>query len=477
MSNEDKYLDENLIQMKEEFEEYLLKSGNATTYKSESMNNTYVDPLVPRHTARFIYHNCNVLRRVITTYSQDILLNEYSLSDPSEDTDPIDETWNQDSNSWQLYLAGIEYFTYGYGALEVIEDYHGIRFQQIPAYTLRIKIEEHQSPSTGEDFLFFYAEQTINGKQVLLRLTNYDYTLLDKWGIEDKSEGECIWMGGCNENDFFDLPSWVNCYQSIFIVSAIDNLNYNKLEEGNIPAGLFTFQGPPHLPDPSDPSDIPISQQLEDTFKEKTSGVKFIYLQNASSERDITSEYYPLTDNNYDYLSQIRGESEEEIIRAYGIPKVRLLIDDTKESMNSNKSDTLYEIYTKNIVNYQRFFRQVIDSFNYSHLNVHSNIVISTPEFVDQTSTQITTILDLFNSGLLTLAQCLKLLNETYPEIDYEPDTAQDKELFETRFYNGNILGSTQADYDKMTDYDDIIDEVNSVLEEEDQGLLKRLQR
>ncbi|MCD8210913.1 MAG: hypothetical protein LUC37_05155 [Prevotella sp.] len=291
MVKEDIYIDDQIKRFKEEFEEYTLRQGANQTRKTASLDNTYVDPLVPRETARYVYHNCSVLRKIVQCYSQDILLNNYSLSDPEEDTSRIDEIWNTDSQSWQLYLAGIEYFVYGFSALEIVNDDDGLRFQQIPAHTLRVKIETEVSPITGEEYLFFYAEQTINGHTTLLRISNYDYRLLDKWGFEDDSEGECIWIGGCNENDFYDLPAWTSCYREIFIINAIDSLNYNKLETGNIPAGLFIFQGGVQLPDPNDPTDVPIADQLEDTFKEKTSGVKFVYLQNASAERDITSDY------------------------------------------------------------------------------------------------------------------------------------------------------------------------------------------
>lgn len=466
--NFDEVISSGLRSFRDELEQELEMVGSSKTYRNDGYETLYYDPYVPVHLSRYVYHNCSILSNVVECLSQDILLNDYSLSDPEEDNRLVDRTWNDVSQTYQLYLAGVEYFIYGYSALEVIHNGNRITFKQIPAHTLRIRVVHEESPSNGRDYLFYYAEQEVNGQQLLLRLSNYDYSLLDRWGISHNVDGECIWIGGCNENDFFDIPNWTRCRKSIYTSLMIDELNERKISCGNVPAGVMMFTGPPERPDPNDPDDMRIADKLERDLNDGSGGTVFSYLENPSSKRDITMQYQALSDNNYEYLEVLQESCMDNVARAYKIPKIRLMVDDVKESMNSNKSDSIYEIYNREIAANQLFYQQIIDDFNRKYLHVHSEVVISTPEFTDKTNTRISTIVELFNNALLTLGECVELLTPIYPGLDFEE---LDEYWFDKRFYQGQVLGTNNEAPETVEALDSVIGRLDKRVIDEDKDI------
>ena len=466
------YISDSLQQFKTDLEDAINNIGSPKSFKDTNMTSDYLNPYIPVHLARYAYTHSSTLRSIVESFSQDIFLNDYSLSDPEEDCTVIDNLWNNTRNKYQLYLAGIENFIYGYGACELTLSKRGVNVSQIPAHTLRLKKVPFHHPLLNRVYYFYYAEQTVEGYKVLLRLVDYDYSMLDDFGVDHGATGDCLWIGGCNENPFFDIPRWIAKRRSLFTDMAIDEYNSRKIERGNINAGLLLITGPLERKDPNNPDERGIDEKIEDGLHGGDCGTLVQYLGSTSSSQPIDMHYQVFEDNNYEYFGFLQDRCVADLLRAFKMPKVRLAIDDTKESMNSHKSDTLYEIYNREIFASQMFIQPKLDLYNQLYLGVKSDIVISIPEFTDKTSTRVSTAVELFNNGLFSLGECLRLLAPVYPDIDFTGD-GYDENLFNSRFYHGQLLGSKNDEHGDESRLDGVIAGINSVLAGEGNDLLE----
>ena len=230
--------------------------------------------------------------------------------------------------------------------------------------------------------------------------------------------------------------------------------------------------GPLERKDPNNPKEQSIDEKIEAGLHGGDCGTLVQYLGSTSSSQPIDMHYQVFEDNNYEYFGSLQDRCVADLLRAFKMPKVRLAIDDTKESMNSHKSDTLYEIYNREIFASQMFIQPKLDLYNQLYRGVKSDIVISTPEFTDKTSTRISTAVELFNNGLFSLGECLRLLAPVYPDIDFTGD-AYDENLFNSRFYHGQLLGSKNDERDDEGRLDDVIAGINTVLASEGNDLLE----
>ena len=418
--------------------------------KYKEGNVDYIAPLVDVVHADKLLHHSPLLHKVIRVLSQDVILNNYTLDIPNiqgNDVNPtqsreeyelevFNDFWN-DNNKFQLYLATQEYYTFGYGALEVRYDInrHPVRLEQIPAMTLRI------CRKTFEGETYTYAKQTLEDSEKILRIANpdaskgTDYTRIDMLGIDDGHTGECIWLGGGTTSTWYSEPYWLDANTNILTGVYIDELNYDKIYSGNIPSGVLLFEGSYRKNQES------IEDRLESQLARAGSGVATIYLEGMTPDSNIQTEYIKLEDENYEYLRELRKECISTILEAYGVPKVRLMIDDITESMNSSKSVTLYEIYNKSITSEQVMFKQIINDFNKSELGLNYDCVMDTPEFNDKTNIKINTIISVFEEGLITLGQAVESLSRLLPEMNFDNllDTPQQ---LSCRYYKGSLLGS-----------------------------------
>ena len=171
-------------------------------------------------------------------------------------------------------------------------------------------------------------------------------------------------------------------------------------------------------------------------------GIMTLHLEQLSADYNLNVQYIPITDQNYDYLRKLAEDCDESILRLFKIPKVRLMIDDVTESMNSNKSDTIWQIYTKELTTWQNQYNGIIDDFNRKYFQIETNVVLELPIFSDKKQTEVNLAKELFDKGLLTLNQALQVIKQYYPELEIEDDRLNDG-----RYYNGKLLG--MVNYDK----------------------------
>lgn len=467
-----------LIQMQTQLQNYITHHQKPTTTKEQNQDLIYHDPPVDPHLTRFIVHKSADVRKVSEVYTKDIVLNDYTLSEVENTTDTtkINDVLNNPENKIELYYAQLHVNQYGYGACELIEPLRGYkyRFQQIPSYTLRIRRillydEQHNT------YTYNFAEQTVNGQHTLLKILGENYTGLEEHAPRDLltqidywNLHECIWFGGGPEDEFYNIPLWESCSEKIYTNIAINQLNLKKINKGNIPAGVMLFTGPMQLPDPQHPEEKRIDDKLNDGLIENDGDTIFAYITVDNEGRGVDMKYQVLADNNYEYLQDLEDDNMKAIYKLYSVPPERMMLMDTKESMNSNKSEKVLETYSNNVLkNDQIFYKKDLELFCRLRLGINSPLLISLPEFVDNSSVKLHDAIDGFNNGVYTLGQTLSLISEINPQLDILADIDEDDEILDMRFYNGGLLGEgdTRERLDDVDTYDSIVDELNSLIQ------------
>lgn len=112
----------------------------------------------------------NRLDKAIRILAQDVILNEitYLSEKENENEELVACFWKNNIN--ELYKQLQEYYSYGFGASEIIFDNKTglpVELYQIPAETVFIKQESKRDSKTGEIHYSYYAIQKIDGKKTL----------------------------------------------------------------------------------------------------------------------------------------------------------------------------------------------------------------------------------------------------------------------------------------------------------------------
>ena len=129
-------------------------------------------------------------------------------------------------------------------------------------------------------------------------------------------------------------------------------------------------------------------------------------------------DYVSLANTNHSYLTDLRTDCEDAVLNDYNIPKVRLMINDEKESMNSTKTQSIWEIYTLNLKTEQRPFIIFIKELIYELYSIPVNVEIATPIFTSRRKSEIKIISQAWNDGALTLKQFIEGLSEYLEVVD-----------------------------------------------------------
>ena len=413
------------------------------TSKEDAKYKYRIDPIVSVSIAQNLILQNNRLDKAIRILAQDVILNEFTyLNDENETDQSIIDFWKNNIN--ELYKQVQEFYSYGFGASEIIFDEKtGLpkELYQIPAETLTIKQE------VNDDGTFsYYALQEIVGKPaVKMKLSRF------KYDAEDDDLPTCFWLGGGKTSEFYEIPYWLPAFNSISAKVALDELNAKKINEGNLMSGILVIRRPPAI----DGEKEETKKDLESQMADAGTGILTLDLESFNTEIPLEVQYVPISEQNYSYLSELADRCDDDILACFSIPKVRLMIDDVTESMNSNKSNTIYEIYTKSLENEQLPFEIEINKFNKKYFDYEGIVDIETPIFSDKKDVEINTILTLFNNGLITLGEAIKAVSVYYPALQLE--YSDSNPIYDERFYNGRILG--------MSEYsDDDISELNGVM-------------
>ena len=401
-----------------------------------------IKPLVPAAVVKNIVLSNDLVFTCVDTLAQDIILTELKILDSElNDIDSeITDFWKR-GTLYQLYLAIKDRLAYGFGALEILFDENNrpVGLEQVSAETLQIVTEKDKY--TGDNS--YYALYNNGTDRIKMRLSRFKYS------PDDDELPVLLWLGGGEVSNFFDIPRWLPAFNKISADTLLDELNAQKINQGNLLSGILTVVSPPmnktEVDENGNVNTLTAKEQIDNTLREQMQnagvGLMTLHLQQLTAELPLNIQYIPITENNYDYLRQLAEDCDSSILRLFKIPKARLLIDDTKESMNSNKTSTLWEIYTKELESLQLVYEGEIHNFNLNYFDVETLVNIEVPIFVDMKQTEIDNILKLFNSGLLTLNQALAVIRKFYPDLIIEDDVVMDG-----RYYNGQLLGMADLD-------------------------------
>ena len=401
-----------------------IQDSTQQTVKLDTSKYSYaIRPLVPVEFAKQLIQNNTNLEKCIRLLSQDVVLNEYvftSQINPDQPTEVIDNFW--ENSKYELYQAMQEYYSYGFGACEVIRNENGEldHLVQIPAETLFIEQTAHYDDNQKLEYSY-YAVQQVNGKHIKMRLTRYDYT------EEDDELPECLWIGKGKTSEFYDIPYWITAINKITSKIALEELDTKKINEGNLTSGILSVIRPPLTK-----KDESVEDTIDAQMKNAGTGIMTLELKAFDKDLPLEVKYVPLTESNYDYLKSLAETCDADILKCFAMPKIRLMIDDVKESMNSNKSDTIFQIYCIQVDTEQLPLELEINQFN-------GKCEIHVPVFGDKTQIEIQTILLLFNNAIFTLGQTIEAVQKYYPEMDLSIDT--NNPLYNERYYNGTLLG------------------------------------
>lgn len=420
----------------------LVKSTIDTTEKNEldkistKLDETeygYIYPPVHQGITDYVLKNNGKLRKCTDVLAQDTILQDYVFKDQNGDNifdTPINLFWNK-RNKYNLYLAVMERYQYGFGVCEIIfKKDTPIGLVQIPAKTMVIQKSEQQN---GEK-LYYAVQMEFNSEQKKFRL----YDLLEDYPESDKDLGVVLWLGGGTTHRFYDIPAW---YPNTDLVLSQINLNIltaQQLNDGNNISGILNITGPPQRPNELG---VTVEQQLRQQMQQTGTGILVSYLETTNKDFPLNFDFIQISNDNWTYLENFSKNVDDAIMSCYSIPKVRLMIDDTTESMNSNKSDTIWQIYAISL-NYEQFNNElIIQDFNAMFFEADYEVDMQIPIFSDKRQIELTTIKDLFNSGLLTLGQAIVKISEFYPELSIDVDLEMENPVLDERYFNGTALG------------------------------------
>jgi len=445
------------------------------TIKVDDTNRgTHIKPYLPVALCDNLIMQNVFLSICIDTLAEDTILNDISFNGLDSDKiklEIVKEFWlnNQDELLKQL----TDYYSYGFGASEIIfAGNEPVEIVQIQADTLYIKKETVKEYETGESKLVYYAVQQVNGvDKVKMRLLNR----LDEYPSNDEDLKICFWLGGGRRSSFFDYPCWLPAFNHVSASVSLDMLNADKLANGNLISGILTIIRPPAPINLNNTdgtiSDIPVEDTLEEKMEEKGSGLFTLELTTLNPDIPLDVKYIQISESNYQYLEELGKDSDSKILACMKIPKARLLIDDTTESMNSNKTNTLYKIYSNELSKRQRPLENLIRNFNETLFEITAKVDIVTPVFVDDKEIESNINTTLFDKGLITFGQAVHKILELFPEYEEYLDLSIDyaNPIYNERYYNGKPLGLTEKLNNPVTEVGDLIDytQINKLLSEE----------
>ena len=214
-----------------------------------------------------------------------------------------------------------------------------------------------------------------------------------------------------------------------FSESALDNVRSKDLGEiGNLLSGVLAISGGRQLPFDDN---ITFEEKLKEQFGNVGTGLAVCYVENGNRDHELDMKYINLTNNNYSYIKTIYDDNEQSILECFFMPKIRLLNNEGKESMNSNKSETLWKIYLRSCYNIQSNFLDFMKTFNKLYFGKYVKIDIALPTFEDETTIVIQNVEKLMNLGLMNRKQAIEYINQQNSDFKLEYDESLMNESYD----------------------------------------------
>ena len=366
----------------------------------EKQGSIIKSPINPQ-LSKYLYLHSNILNKCVRALSEDIILGAINC-----ENEAVETFWK--NNQKALHEACKDYFTYGYTVNELLFKPNTtglVGLKQAPAATFSLyKLND-----------CYYARQDINGEHNLFNIHGQIYPKHDP--VE--TVGTVLWIGGDELYDFFSVPMWYANKKALLSNILIDDLDIDNLDNGNLMSGILIFSGPKQIQQPGQ-TKTP-EEELKEDFQDIGTGLAVTYIQQGFKDQPVNVQYIGLNNNNYDYLKTKYDDNEKSIFESFFMPKERLLNNETKESMNSNKSSVLWDIYLRSLKNLQSIILFYVNDINQFFFQSKEELNISLPTFEDQTTTVIDNVVKLLANGLMSRNEAINYINSQNIDFQLEP--------------------------------------------------------
>ena len=389
--------------------------------------------------AKYIFDNATYVATCSQILAEDTIMNEVTLTvdeDADDTTKQIVEQIQEYllDNIDEFYNMAVDYNYSGFAAMEMTDDGSRFTLKQLPSNTLDVvQVTEKRNK-------FYLLRQTLNGRTYYYRILGEDYT--DFVNLRNFDLSDVVLMGGDNFYLFYSEPRYMSIRKKIFTQIAIESQNYNKVSKGNIAKGLLHVPLPPQLATPrqfdADGNEIILPSEEEIISEELQDGANGIAVVFTRAENPIPFEFIKIEDDNESYLENYQQSCEEAVLNVYRIPLARLMINTEKESMNSNKTQAIWEIYSLSLKQEQKKWKQLIKELIYALYGIDVNVEMTTPDFSDNRETEVDLIIKSFEAGALNLQQLIEALSEYIPIINLNDyDFTVNRDIWEFRKLQG----------------------------------------
>ena len=436
---------------------------NKDTFKSvntdTATNTVELKPPVPMTTCLYVFKNSSHVAKCSRILAADVAYNNITLTydDLNEHSDVEINQLRQindfvEDNIDELYNLLVDYNYAGWCAMEYTWNNTRFNLQQIPIHScsvLKVKLQ---------DMDVYLLQQKINSTTKYFKIMGETYP--NNFNTYNNQPlGNVSLIGGDNIYQFFSLPRWIQDYDEILTDIAISKSDYKTVSNGNISSGVLNVNLEPQIAKPIqyDENGNPLPQEdreeiISKELQSANGGTAVIFTE---SNRPVNLDYVGLSNNNHNYLSNLKTNCQDTVLNDYNIPKIRLMINTDKESMNSDKTKSIWEIYTLNLRNEQKPFRLFIKELIKDLYNLDINVEVATPIFTDRRETETKLLIDIWDAGAITLKQFIIGLSNYLDYIDLNDyDFTINPEVW---------------DYRK-------IPELNSTLSEDDLALIEQVE-
>lgn len=447
------------------FNQYQFTKTQADESKDED-NGFYLKQSVDPHIAEFYYNKSGMVASSVDILSEDVILtNKITAISDEIDLEKINECL-EELRPQLAYQYGDERLS-GAGCSRIIPtNNNGFTLIQLPQKQLKLKKIKH-----NDGKLYTIVEQLIqNVKTQNNNFYRYYKIFTNEYPTDLQAPGNkgftgyVTWLGESQFYNYYSIPFWYQNSELINSKICIESLDTKTFNNGNKAEGIVYFNktgitqlqfNKPLGEEETSESDLNLSSVLPSNIENikrelKNAGYGVAYLYDESDTNPMTMNYVKLSNDNYQYIQSKVKDIDQSVISRSGIPRERYMINDMKESMNSQKTQAFWEIYTKRLNSLQIPVEKMLRNLIKFLYGIDVEISIEVPEFSEIINAKINTIKDLFNNALLTLRQALTLLSPYITELDIQDIDIQDT-LLDSRFYQGKPL-TEYGDTPNLTD-------------------------
>lgn len=422
----------------------------------------YINQPVNPKIAEYYYDKSDMVASSVDIYAEDtILTNKIIATNDEYDLSKLNKILNKLRLQLSYQYADKKLFGAGCSKIVLFED-GTFTLVQLLQKTLRIKKikhtdgnfypiiqQEYPKPGGGNDYKYYK------------RFDIYYPPDLDNYNNKPFS-GFVTWLGESQFNNYYEKPFWLQNNENIGAKISIETLDRITFNSGNNANGVFYFNQvgqhdfksnrPPKPMGEEEtkeedlllsavlPSNVEI---LKRELKTAGYGTAFLY---EKTKNPMNLNYVKISNDNYDYISNKIKDINQSVISRSQIPRERYMFNDIKESMNSQKTQAFWEIYTTKIDSNQFEPESMLENLVEFIYGIVIDINIEVPLFSVIKTEKINMIKELFNSALLTLRQALNLINPYISELDLDEIDIEDP-ILDMRFFNGRSLTDFGGSY------------------------------